>query len=123
MKKGLPLAVFGLIAIVFIQTLLWQPNQQVEPTAEPTSELPTATPEAASPDSPDGSGSVESQGEIGVTLLVNTTDDASDGACNATHCSLREAIIAANTTAALDTIAFNIGGTPPHVIRPSTLLP
>ncbi|MFN2317904.1 MAG: right-handed parallel beta-helix repeat-containing protein, partial [Gemmatimonadales bacterium] len=41
--------------------------------------------------------------------LVNNTDDASDGACTWTHCSLREALTAANATPALDTILL---GTP-----------
>jgi len=31
------------------------------------------------------------------TLVVTTTDDVNDGACTAAHCSLREAILAANT--------------------------
>ena len=43
-----------------------------------------------------------------VMLVVNTTDDADDGICNATHCSLREAINAANFNAVANTIEFNI---------------
>ncbi|HEY2802625.1 MAG TPA: CSLREA domain-containing protein [Actinomycetota bacterium] len=48
------------------------------------------------------------------TFTVNSTADTSDGACNATpDCTLREAILAANATAALDTITFSLGsGTP-----------
>jgi len=41
-------------------------------------------------------------------LVVNTTDDTNDGTCDATHCSLREAINIANTHSGPDTIAFNI---------------
>src|SRR5690606_17307512 len=44
-------------------------------------------------------------------LIVNTTSDTNDGACNASHCSLREAIIASNATSSIrDTIQFNING-------------
>ncbi len=32
----------------------------------------------------------------GATFPVNSTDDLDDGTCNVTHCSLREAINAAN---------------------------
>ncbi|MEQ8677680.1 MAG: choice-of-anchor Q domain-containing protein [Aggregatilineales bacterium] len=53
---------------------------------------------------------------------VNTTDDTrNDGICSAVHCTLREAIEAANAHAGLDTIAFNLTGNP--TIRPATLLP
>jgi CSLREA domain-containing protein len=45
-----------------------------------------------------------------MTFIVNTTDDADDGACNVAHCSLREAIKAANTNAGSDSIDFNIPG-------------
>jgi CSLREA domain-containing protein len=59
----------------------------------------------------------------GTTFVVNTTSDADDGTCDAAHCSLREAINAANVTVGLDTIAFNISGAGPHTIEPSTDLP
>ena len=42
------------------------------------------------------------------TLIVNTTDDVDNGACLAAHCSLREAINAANANADSNTINFNI---------------
>ncbi|MDQ4121541.1 MAG: CSLREA domain-containing protein [Acidobacteriota bacterium] len=46
-----------------------------------------------------------------VTFIVNTTSDTNDGACDATHCSLREAIIASNASAGVkDNINFNIPG-------------
>ena len=52
------------------------------------------------------------------TFTVNSTDDPGDGVCNATECTLREAINAANATTAADTIKFNIPGSGPHTIRP-----
>jgi CSLREA domain-containing protein len=45
------------------------------------------------------------------TYTVNSTNDADDGTCNGAHCSLREAINAANGTADDDIIAFNTTGT------------
>jgi CSLREA domain-containing protein len=50
------------------------------------------------------------------TFTVNTTNDVDDGACTASHCSLREAINAANVSADTDTITFNVPGPPPHTI-------
>jgi CSLREA domain-containing protein len=57
------------------------------------------------------------------TYTVNTTDDVNDGTCDATHCSLREAINTANANAGTDTIAFNIPGAGPHTITPTSALP
>ena len=63
---------------------------------------------------------------------VNTTDDVDDGTCDATHCSLREAINAANGSMLGDTISFNIvvagdvgcnAGTAVCTIQPTTPLP
>src|SRR5688572_603396 len=51
------------------------------------------------------------------TLTVNTADDAFDGACTASHCSLREAIDVANDAAGTDTIRFGIPGAGPHTIH------
>jgi CSLREA domain-containing protein len=60
----------------------------------------------------------------GSTLTVNTTDDADDGACNAAHCSLREAILTSNSTPGqAEVIAFNIGGGGPQTISPTSALP
>lgn len=42
------------------------------------------------------------------TFSVNTTDDNNLGGCNISHCSLREAIIAANTVGGSNIINFNI---------------
>ena len=57
------------------------------------------------------------------TFTVNSTDDADDGACNAAHCSLREAINAANATAGADSIVFNIPGSGVRKILPTSPLP
>lgn len=43
-------------------------------------------------------------------LGVNSADDASDGSCNAAHCSLREAIIAANASGKAASIGFGAVG-------------
>ena len=65
-----------------------------------------------------------------VNLVVNTTDDTDDGACDRGHCSLREAIRAANSNVDPDSITFNIPTSDPNydgsgvcTIRPDTPLP
>ncbi len=58
-----------------------------------------------------------------MTFTVTSANDTNDGTCNATHCSLREAINASNANPDKDTIAFNISGTPPFTIQPATPLP
>ena len=56
----------------------------------------------------------------GPSLTVNTDDDQSDGTCDATHCSLREALYKANTLSG--TVWF--GGTPdPDGQRMCPLIP
>lgn len=57
------------------------------------------------------------------TFTVNSTSDSNDGNCNTAHCSLREAILAANANPGADTVAFAIPGTPPFRIQPATALP
>ena len=57
----------------------------------------------------------------GAIYTVNTTDDLISGSCNATHCSLREAIIAANGNAGTDTIQFNFNSA--MAILPTSPLP
>jgi CSLREA domain-containing protein len=57
------------------------------------------------------------------TFTVNTTNDVDDGTCNAAHCSLREALNAAALEANGATITFNIPGSGPHTIRPTSGLP
>jgi CSLREA domain-containing protein len=59
----------------------------------------------------------------GATLTVNSDNDIDDGTCNATHCSLREAINKANTLAGVTTINFDIGGGGVQTIQPKTALP
>ncbi len=63
------------------------------------------------------------QGAPAATFTVNTTNDVDDGACNAAHCSLREAINAANAAAGSDTIAFSIAGAGVKTISPTSALP
>ncbi len=46
-------------------------------------------------------------------FTVNTTDDPGDGTCDASHCSLREAINAANNNTGSDTIEFDIATSDP----------
>lgn len=57
------------------------------------------------------------------TYIINTTDDVDDGTCNETHCSLREAINAANSDGIPSQINFNISGTVPFTITPTSSLP
>ena len=57
------------------------------------------------------------------TFTVNSTNDVNDATCDVTHCSLREAIIAANAAAGTDTISFSITGATPHTIAPTAALP
>jgi CSLREA domain-containing protein len=58
-----------------------------------------------------------------MTFIVNTTDDVDDGVCDLAHCSLREAIKAANANAGSDSIDFNIPGPGVKTISPITPLP
>jgi CSLREA domain-containing protein len=62
--------------------------------------------------------------------VVNTTNDVDDGTCNATHCSLREALNAAAVHTGPDTISFNIPPADPGrdasgvcTICPASVLP
>ncbi len=48
--------------------------------------------------------------EYVLTYVVNTTDDVNDGLCDGAHCSLREALFAANSCPHPNTIAFDIAG-------------
>jgi CSLREA domain-containing protein len=59
----------------------------------------------------DGTGTITNDDTPPTTLVVNTTDDNDNGACLAAHCSLREAINAANANADASTINFNIPAT------------
>jgi CSLREA domain-containing protein len=60
--------------------------------------------------------------QASTTFTVNSTDDVS-GACTLVHCSLREAIDAANTNPGAAAIAFAIIGVPPFTIQPMSPLP
>jgi CSLREA domain-containing protein len=55
------------------------------------------------------------------TFTVNAADDVDDESCDATHCSLREAIAAANANSGIDTIAFALAGS--TTIVPAAGLP
>src|SRR5215207_72148 len=60
------------------------------------------------------------------TFTVNSTADPGTGGCNATQCTLREAINAANANnnpTEKDLINFNITGTGVHTISPTSPLP
>jgi titin len=54
---------------------------------------------------------------------VNTADDVDDSVCDASHCSLREAITASSHAVGGAVIAFDIPGGGPHTIRPTSPLP
>ncbi|MEO8290475.1 MAG: post-COAP-1 domain-containing protein [Gaiellaceae bacterium] len=57
------------------------------------------------------------------TFTVTTADDVNDGSCTASHCSLREALNAANGAPGQDVVAFAIGGGGPQTIAPLSPLP
>ncbi|HEX2906338.1 MAG TPA: right-handed parallel beta-helix repeat-containing protein, partial [Phototrophicaceae bacterium] len=60
----------------------------------------------------------------GLTLNVNTTDDHGEVICTMDHCTLAEAIAAADATGGIkETIAFNLPGSGPFSIKPTSLLP
>jgi CSLREA domain-containing protein len=63
-----------------------------------------------------------------VDIIVNSANDIDDGVCNATHCSLREALAFANFAPNLgpgqrDTVSFAIPGAGSHVIPILSPLP
>lgn len=55
-------------------------------------------------------GPVATTSRAAATYTVNAVDDTSDDSCDATHCSLREAIAAANANPGIDTISFALTG-------------
>jgi CSLREA domain-containing protein len=57
------------------------------------------------------------------TFVVNSAADPGDGICDASECTLREAIDAANANPGPDVIAFNVPGSGVQTIRPVTQLP
>jgi CSLREA domain-containing protein len=64
-----------------------------------------------------------SDSQPGPTFTVNTADDSDDGVCGSAHCSLREAISAANAASGPNTIEFAIPGAGIHTISPTSALP
>jgi len=75
--------------------------------------------EVQNPQTGEGIGYLEIGGDISkfvATLTVTNPDDSGPG-------SLRQAILDANATPELETIAFNIPGAPPYSLRPPTVLP
>ena len=70
-------------------------------------------------------GTVAANG-ISAQLIVNATDDIDDGFCGSVHCSLREAILAANEREGPDNIVFDTLVFPPQepgVIELTAMLP
>jgi CSLREA domain-containing protein len=55
--------------------------------------------------------------------VVNSTADPGSGTCDASECTLREAIAAANAAPGADSIHFSIPGPGPHTIQPTSALP
>ena len=68
-------------------------------------------------------GSYENANQSGPIYTVNTADDVDDGACDYDHCSLREAILAANAKAGKDTIVFDLDAMGSDLIAPTMSLP
>src|SRR2546421_771393 len=65
-------------------------------------------------------GAYELQGDTvqsGPSFIVNTPDDHDDGECTNGDCTLREAIIAANSDFDASTITFDLPGAGPHIIQ------
>jgi CSLREA domain-containing protein len=68
-------------------------------------------------------GALESEDPVQQTFTVNTTDDVNDGICDVIHCSLREALLAANANPGKDAIDFTIPGPAPYTIQLLSPLP
>ena len=64
-----------------------------------------------------------SQVHAQTTFTVNSTDSVADGTCDLTHCSLDDAIVAANASPGADTIAFNAPGGGTHTLMRVAALP
>lgn len=72
---------------------------------------------------PQTQASAATQATDQVELVVNSDEDADDGTCNAEHCTLREAINAANSAEERAIIQFDLPGQGAHTIAPQTALP
>ncbi len=84
----------------------------------------TATATSSTNDTSEFSACVKAIGiQPGQSLVVNTTDDINDGACDAVHCSLREAITLADAYPDSNPIIFNIAGGGISTIQLTTPLP
>ena len=87
--------------------------------------LTSASVTANEPDPDAGDNSVNESTTVAAlaptTFTVNSPNDVNDGTCNASHCSLREAINAANANPGRDTIAFQLTGS--QLIQPTSQLP
>jgi len=142
----------GVAAVTPTPTVSASPTRTASPvvtatrtaTSTPTGPSPvtataTRSPSAPTP-TPTPHGSVTKTSSPTVTpsatptsshvLVVNTTDDTDDVSCDQPHCSLREAINAANARQGPDAIHFNIPGGAPGcdasgvcTLAPSRLLP
>jgi CSLREA domain-containing protein len=62
-------------------------------------------------------------GPPAVHFMVNTADNTDDGACTVSHCSLREAINAANTAPGFNGVYFDIPGAGVQIIETATGFP
>ncbi len=68
-------------------------------------------------------GGLASSASGAATYVVNSTADPGSGTCDASECTLREAIAAANAAPGADIIHFSIPGPGPHTIQPTGALP
>jgi uncharacterized repeat protein (TIGR01451 family)/CSLREA domain-containing protein len=88
----------------------------------PGSASSTATVSANEPDPDATDNEVTETTTVGAltpaTYTVNASNDANDGTCNATHCSLREAIVATNGNPGRDTINLELSGA--NLIQPAS---
>ena len=85
----------------------------------------TATDSAGSTSELSTCQTAEGDPQPGPTFTVNTTVDSPPGdvGCTTVDCTLREAIDEANTIAGANEIHFDIPGSGPHTIVPSSVLP
>ncbi|MGB7537321.1 MAG: CSLREA domain-containing protein, partial [Anaerolineales bacterium] len=62
-------------------------------------------------------------GPPAVSFTVTTADNSDDGTCNTSHCSLREAIQAANAAPGFNGVYFDIPGAGVHIIETAAGFP
>ena len=86
----------------------------VSPTTPGTiTNVADASSDVLDPDPANNRGAESTTVVPATSFTVNTTDNQDDGACDANHCSLKEAIKAANANVDQDFIHFNIPTTAP----------